>query len=240
MAEDVNDAMVVTDDAPIATSEMQQVGAMISAAVDKGLDADGIKALTETYVKMADRQAAQMFNAHFARFKAECPQPRRTAQSHHGSYAPLDEIERVCRPYLQVHGFSYSWDSEPVADGKLVKTICSLSHEGGHTKRSSFVVPITTRAGMGEQEKYVSAYSWGQRKTLEAVLGLISTAEAEAMPMSRISDSQAADLDALIEESGADRAKFLKHARVEKIEDILTEQFGPLVKALEQKRRAKG
>ena len=89
---------------------------------------------------------------------------------------------------------------------------------------------------MGEQEKFVSAYSWGQRKTLEAVLGLVSTSD-EALPMSRIDESQVVFLDELIAESGADRAKFLKHAKVDKIDDILTEQYAELVKALEEKKR---
>ena len=218
-----------------ATTEMQNVGAMIAAAVEKGLDAAGIQALTDTYVKMADRQARQEFNAAFARFRAECPQPRKTAKSHHGTYTPLDEIVRVCDPHLDANGFSFRWDGEP--ENGLWRVTCTLSHIGGHSEQAHFSCPLSTRGHLGEEEKYAIANKWGQRLSLVAILGLTDTDADGDQRFSRIDASQVADLETLITDAKADRARFLKHAGVNKVEDILTEQLPELVKALEEKRR---
>ncbi len=53
----------------------------------------------------------------------------------------------------------------------------------------------------------------------------------------KISEQEAADLLALIEEVKADKAKFLEYMKLEKIEDMPTKAYKIAVKALEAKRK---
>lgn len=230
--------------------ELAQVGGMMQSAIDKGMDAEAITALTNTYVKMADRQARQQFNEAFKLFRAECPQPRKTKKvnvnrsaggfSHSFMFAPLDELERVAGPHLEAHGFSYWWDN-PSVEGSLVSVVCWLEHEAGHKRPSHFSVPMTTKAGMSDQQKHHSAYSFGQRVTFEAACGLTPTdADLGGAPLSRIDEQQAAFLEELMVEAKANKERMLKLAGVNKIEELMQEQYGEIVKALEAKKRAQG
>lgn len=53
----------------------------------------------------------------------------------------------------------------------------------------------------------------------------------------KIGEKEAADLDALIEEVKADKAKFLEYMQLEKLEDMPAKAFKIAVKALEAKRK---
>jgi len=217
-------------------SEMQRVGGMIQTALEKGMDAEGIKALTETYVQMADRDARREFNAAFARFKAECPQPRKTKKAHHSMYTPLDELERVCGPHLEANGFSYWWDSGVV--NNMMEVTCHLEHDAGHSKSSTYTCPFSKIAKMSEEDKFSSAHTRARRYSFISILGVTSTDEEGGHDLSKLNDEQAANIEALLDElpTGV-RPRFFKWASVTKTADMLQEQYSSAVKNLEEKRR---
>lgn len=224
--------------APTNGGEIQQLLAAITSGT---VDAESMEKMVTLYERMADREARRLFNVAFAKFKAECPEIRKTqtvkAGSFHYTFAPLDEIDRVVRPHLESSGFSYWWDS--ATNGGEITVTCKLEHEAGHSKESHFSCPFTSKAGMSDQQKHASALTYGKRQSLTSVLGL-STTDADTdggAPLSKIDEAQVALLDELIRDAKADRSKFLKHAKVGTLEDILTEQYGELVKALEEKKR---
>lgn len=55
--------------------------------------------------------------------------------------------------------------------------------------------------------------------------------------LAKITEEQAADLEALIEEVGADKAKFLKYLKVDAVADLPAKNYSTAVKALEAKRK---
>ncbi len=229
------------DSTALAPTGGGEIGDLLRAAIDKDVTVESMEKLVGLYERMEDRNAVKAFNAAFKVFRAECPEIRKTQVVQAGSFAytfaPLDEIDRVVRPHLEAHGFSYWWDSD--TNGGEITVTCKLEHEAGHSKESHFTCPFTSKAGMSDQQKHASALTYGKRQSLTSVLGL-STTDADTdggAPLSRIDESQAALLDELIRDSKADRAKFLKHAKVDKVEDILQESYGALVKALEEKKR---
>jgi len=199
--------------------------------------------LVNLYERLEDRKAHAQFNADFAAFKAECPAIKKTEQVAFGAVgsktqytlAPLDGICATVDPILQRHGFAYSWDSE-VQEG-LMRVSCTLTHSAGDSRASSFSCPFTTKAGMSDQQKYASALTYGKRQSLTSVLGLATTdTDTDAALAETIGAEQIADLDSLIDEVGADRARFLKFCGVKNIEAIQSHAYGAAVKALEAKR----
>jgi len=56
--------------------------------------------------------------------------------------------------------------------------------------------------------------------------------------LEKINDQQVADLDALIEEVQADKQRFLKYLKIERLEELPARAYGSAVKDLEAKRRA--
>ena len=154
----------------------------------------------------------------------------------HYNYAELDHIADTVGPHLNREGFSYTWDS--VDDGKMITTKCTLAHVRGHSRTSSFACPIDTRAKMSEGQQRSAAWTVGRRQSLVSVLGLTTTEpDDDAVSDETITEAQAADLAALIDEVNADRAKFLSYMKVKKISEIRLTEFSAAVKALEAKRR---
>ena len=79
--------------------------------------------------------------------------------------------------------------------------------------------------------------------TKAAILKLLmlETGENEESRMEHtrtITDDQAATLDALIADVGADKAKFMKWAKVGSLDDISAKAYATCVQMLEQKRKA--
>lgn len=227
-----------------------EITALLRHALDAGASVEALERLVALKERVDDRQARASFFDALAAVQEECPaiQKRRTAKittraggSYSYSYAALEDITRTIRPIMRKHGLSYSWDVTQ-GDGALI-VACILRHVEGHEERASFPVPVDSKATMSDAQKNGAALTYGRRQSLVAVLGL-TTADDDvdgsdvAGSADAITKDQAADLDALIEEVGADRQKFLRWAGVKNLSDLPASRYGKAVQMLERKRGA--
>jgi hypothetical protein len=121
-----------------------------------------------------------------------------------------------------------------------------LRHIDGHSERASFPVPVDTAAAMSDAQKNGAALTYGRRQSLIAVLGLTTADEdldgvqgqRPEREVVRLTEAQVADLDALIDDVGANRAKFLRWLGVERLSDIAQTEYDRAIRALEDKRSA--
>lgn len=229
-----------------------EVTALLRHAVDAGASVEALERLVALKERVDAEQARRAYFEALARAQEEMPEvPKsRTAQiatrsgaSYSYRYAALEDITRTIRPVLRRHGLSYAWDVSQ-GEGALVVT-CVLRHVDGHEERASFPVPVDTSARMSDAQKNGAALTYGRRQSLIAVLGLTTADddldgvqhERQRGAAQTITESQAADLDALIEEVGADRAKFLAWAGVERLEEMSAERYRKAVQMLERRRQ---
>lgn len=222
---------------------------LLRHAVDAGASVEALERLValKERVDAADARRAY-FDALAATQEAmpEVPKSRkativtRGGGSYEYRYAALEDITRTIRPVLRAHGLSYAWDVAQ-GDGGLVVT-CVLRHVDGHEERASFPVPVDTSARMSDAQKNGAALTYGRRQSLIAVLGL-TTADDDvdgaesAGSAETITEDQAADLDVLIDEVGADRQKLLAWAGVETLADLPADRYAQAVRMLERRRR---
>jgi len=164
---------------PSTMDIIAQVSAMPSDAGDR-------VALMEKLIAMKyadeDRQARRAFEENFAKMRSELPTIKKskevklTSGKHMYNYAPLEEIQKICDPILQRHGFSYSWREEAIQDGKRVW----FDLFGfGYTKSNCFSAPLLG-AKSNDKGEYVNAVqaarmtsSYAKRNSLVDGLGLI-------------------------------------------------------------------
>jgi len=232
-------------EAPAIRVQKNEISQLLERALDKNISVEALEKLVALHERVADRNAAQEFHDALARFQASCPPIGRTRAVDYVTstgarvrynYAELDHIVAVVGPGLHAEGFSYWWDSAD--DGKMITTKCTLSHVNGHSRTSSFACPIDTRAKMSEGQQRSSAWTVGRRQSFVSVLGLTTTEpDDDAVSMETITDSQVADLEALITEVKADRKRFLAYLKVPKLSEIRLVEFSAAVSALESKRR---
>lgn len=131
--------------------------------------------------------AKRQFEEQFAKMRRELPAIKKTKEvtrsggQHMYNYAPLEEIQKVCDPILQAHGFSYSWREEAIPDGKRV---WFELFGYGHTKSNCFDAPLLGAKQSNSGGEIVNAVqaarmtsSYAKRNSMVDGLGLVIEGE---------------------------------------------------------------
>jgi hypothetical protein len=157
-------------------------------------------------------------------------------------YADLSAVWEACRDALTANGLAVIQSPGPIAEGRLEMTTM-LVHSSGEWIRGALTIPL----GKVDAQAYGSAVTYARRYALAAFVGVSSAdddgnAAAKAAPKANgndpwITDDQAAELVALMDEVGADRERFLNHLRIDTLSRLPASRFADAVKALEMKRK---
>jgi hypothetical protein len=214
------------------------LGVIAQAVTDPRMDVDKMERLLAMHEKIVFEQHRTAFFAALARLAPKLPEIGKHGQSHHGNYARLEDIDRAIRPLLAEEGFALSFDSQSV-DGGKIRVICRLSHTEGHSETKQIDLPVDNSGSKNGAQAAISTVSYGRRSLTKMFFNLIEAGEDDDGNggSSAISEEQARDLNALMDEVKADRPRFLKYMGVEKTEDILERDHRKAITALEEKRR---
>src|SRR5712692_11447269 len=141
--------------------------AMLTAAIEKGIDAQGIKTLAEVFERMQAKHAEREFNEALSAFQGECPVilkkkaidfPTKGGGLFRSRYAEMDTIIDDTRELRRKYGFSHSFDRE-VTD-KQVRVVCILRHRGGHQTSTPFAVPLPKDNKLSEAHAVAGAVTF--------------------------------------------------------------------------------
>src|SRR3990167_516713 len=244
--------MIMSDDKQLAVVEPQtQLAAVIAAvtraAADPSVDVTKMQAILDMQERILNRNAEAEFNAAMTaaqlgvgRVSTDATNPQ--TRSKYASYAQLD---RAVRPVYTQHGFALSFDTGDAPEAEYVRVLCHVSHRGGHTRTYHADMPADGKGAKGgdvmtKTHATGSAMSYGMRYLLKMIFNVAIGEDDNdgngVKPV--ITDKQAADLQALMDEVGADPVKFLKFMGVESVDDIAATDYDKAVKALERKRSA--
>ena len=217
--------------------------AMLSAAIAKGIDAEGIKTLAEIYERMEDRRAQREFTAALLAFQRVCPPIKKTSRvsfptrkggTFDSQYAKLEDVTMVVRPLLQAHGFSFTFDTE--IRGKEVKAICVLFHVGGHSTRTSFTAPADPEPKLSDAHSTASAVTFAQRYAFQLALGIVPGGDNDgktyAESGAKITTEQLQALQKLLADAQADTKAFWNYAGIRKLEDLPAKDYAKIRQAL--------
>ena len=156
----------------------------------------------------------------------------------------MGEIARTVDPILAKHGLSYRFRTEQ-QEGGAVRVICIVAHRDGHAEENALTAGRDESGNKNNIQAVGSTITYLQRYTLKAALGLAASNDDDAKAVTvaekggSITEVQAANLRALIEEVGADIVKFCNYMNVEAIPDITVADFPRAIAMLEKKKVAK-
>ena len=232
---------------PSPTHAMMVTPQLLQAAVEMGAEGrENLRFLLETQRQERAEWAAREFAVALAAFQRECPtiKPNRRG-AHDVPYADREQVMHTIQPLLSQYGFSVTYGA-PTAEerqGEGFAVVCIVRHTGGHSERTPFTVPresASKRMNVSQAEGSASEYA--MRYALKAALNLRTgdrddDGHAAGRP-DPITTEQAANLQALAEEVGADEVRFLKWAGAASWDTIPAERFSACVDALERKRSA--
>ena len=225
---------------------------LLAAAVEQKLPAAEMREVFELFKDVRALEAREAFFEALAGFQSECPNPEktkkaevtsaRTAAKFNYMFAPLDETIETVRPYLQKYGFSYTWNSDVTKPGALKVTFV-LRHIRGHSEESSMTIPTESAAAMSAQQKEGSAYTFAQRRTMWAGLGLVATdMEDPELPTAtaKITEDQVVEILDLMTEAKADKEKFFRFLGVESLDDLPVAKYSQAIGSLRQRIENRG
>lgn len=228
-------------------NEDGDITSLVRYALEKEVPVEVLERLVALQERVSDRNARMAFVRAMSAFQSEVGPIFKTGviPDNHGNersrFAPLPVIAETIRDPLAKHGLSYSWDSTD--DGEFTEVRCTVRHIDGHSETASFKCRTKDAAApkMSGVQISGSARTYGMRYSLKQALGLTEKGEDNDGNVPRtyetISDKQEADLQALIEEVGADKAKFLEWMGVESLSDIPAAHLETAVRSLEKKRK---
>lgn len=208
------------------------------------VDVAKLERMLDMQERIMAKNAETAFNSAMAKMQAELPVITETGKIVHkgtliSTYAKFEDINDAVKPILRDHGFAVSFKTDTSA--QQVKVTCILTHSEGHRETTDIVLPADTGGAKNAVQAVASSVSYGKRYTMEALLNITSRGQDDdgqaAVQVARITPDQIADLEALIQEVGANEQQFCRFMMAKHLGDIRADQYQKAVKALEAKRK---
>lgn len=240
------------DTAVVMNQSDNVMQAIVAAAQNPNIDPDKMERMMALYERMEAKKAEMAFSSSFSAMQDELPEITEGGAIRHSGklisqYARWDEdINPVIKPILSRHGFALSFRID-TKDGVNVEGV--LSHREGHSEKTTITLPADTGGAKNAVQAVASSVSYGKRYTAGALLNLTTGGQDDdgqkAAAPTPIDDDQAANIQALIDEVGADKAKFISYLEnfgkcsIGDIEHIPAKMYKTAIAALEGKRKKK-
>lgn len=217
-------------------AELPDVGKMMEAAMAHGAEGvEMLEKLVDMQMRLLDRQAESGLVVALAQFQAACPPIPKTKQVRYATtrgtevdfnYAPLATIQKIVDPILHRFGLSYTFDTRDMG-GKSVKIRGRLQHVDGASRTSTVTLPV---GGMQDSaaQRYAGTMTYGKRYVLSALTGIVIEDDVDGQQPGSpepIGADELAELQALIEESGADVRKFCLYLGVDSLAALPSSRF---------------
>lgn len=210
---------------------------MLAKAVEGGADIDVLEKLMGLSERWDANQARKAFDNAMSAAKAEIPVivknrvvdfTGKTGLRTNYRHEDLAEIARTVTPILAKHGLSYRYRTTSNLNEPVTVT-CIVSHRDGHFEENTLSAGRDDSGNKNSIQAVGSTLTYLQRMTLKAALGLAASDDDDGTTSGgepeTISPDQVGDLQALIESKGADRARFLKYYKIERLSDLPASRF---------------
>lgn len=214
--------------------------ALLQQAIDKGINPNELSQLMDLQERYEKRLAAEAYAAAIAEFQRRCPAIRKGRKPQSGpsyTYASYDDIMAVAGPLLAELGIVVAFSTEQV--DKSIRVTCRLT-VGTHSESHTFTVPIPDMR-VNDTQKFGAALSYAKRYGLQGSLNIVVTDEdtdAANLADKSITEDQALQIEDWIVTTNADRARFLKWAKVDRIADLPASKYQNAIDLLSKKQGA--
>jgi len=224
--------------------------ALLAMAVQQGADLQKLEKLMELQERWEKNEARKAWVAAMNQFKANPPTLFKNKTVAFGDtkydHATLHHVVNVITEALSKYGLSHRWTTEQLEGGQI-RVTCVITHIQGHSESTSLQAGADMSGKKNNIQALGSTVTYLQRYTLLAATGMAAKDMDDdgisAEPVTTITGAQAADIHAMLDETGADKAKFLSYlakagkVQIQIVEDIPANMFSMAIAALERKRK---
>ena len=218
---------------------------LISQVVDNpDFDVEKLAKMMDLQERYEDRRAEIEFNKAFNRVQAKLPTVVENCDNSQtkSKYANIKALSTAIKPVYTAEGFSTSFSEGKSELEGQIRINGVLRHTGGHKEPYSVELPRDDAGMKGTVNKTPthaasSTLTYGRRILTLMIFDVAPGDDTDGnMPSIPITEEQAANIEALLDETGADKVRFLKYAGADSIEEIDEKYYSTCVKMLEKKR----
>jgi len=207
---------------------------MLDRAVASGASIETLERLIALRDRWDASEARKAFNEAVAAVKADIKPVVKNRTGHNSKrYADFSAIASAVDPLLAKHGLGYRFLTE---QDQSIKVTCILFHRNGHSEQTTLAGPADTSGNKNAIQAIGSTLTYLQRYSLVQMLGIAVSDDddgAAGGASEKLSAEDAQNLRDMLKAKGAPEDKFLKWAKVERIEDIPTAQYDACVTAVQ-------
>lgn len=234
-----------------ATNILEIIG---RAANNPEVDIDKMRALLDMQKEIFAHEAKMQFARAMAIVQGKVPQIVKKSENKqtNSMYAKLEAVCKELVPIATENGFSMVFGTAKPSQEHWVKATCKLMHSGGHQEDFEAEMPFDTTGIAGKTNKTEihgakSAYTYA-RSMLTCLMFNVTMKDDKSdddgnaaghKQENLISEHEAANLLALIEETEADKKKFLEFFKVESVERLPKARLKQATEMLEKRRNHK-
>lgn len=167
----------------------------------------------------------------------------KTKADTHYKHEALSDIADAIDPILAQHGLSYRYVTN-AAPGQPISVTCIIAHRLGHEEQNTITAIHDASGNKNPIQAMGSTVTYLQRYTLKAALGLAAAydddGKAAGKPLEEdlpITDAQIGKLKKMLDEDGADVAKFCEYFEVDNLAEIPASRFDQALKTIEARRK---
>lgn len=233
---------------PYAVPADPMVAMIERVVLDPNASLDKLERMLAMKERLDATSARKAFDAAISEAKAEIPPIIKnrevdftTAKGRtHYRHEDLAEIARTVDPILSRYGLSYRFRTSQES-GRVYVT-CVMAHRDGHAEETTLAVGADESGSKNHIQAIGSAVTYLQRYTLKMALGLSAAVDDDTRAVSQggqITPDQFLELRTMIEQAGADEAKFLAFLGVELLDELPAAKFKGAVDALRMKIKQK-
>lgn len=240
----MNHLTTIQDSASESVQLMEMIREM---AANPQADVGKMTALLNFKREVLKDRAEAEFNQAFARLVPKLPRIKKDgAVEYKGKeafkFATYDKIDEAIRPLLLEEGFTLSFTTEPAAGGGLIGH-GKLMHISGHSVTASMPAPVDTSGGKNAVQGIGSTFSYLKRYLTTMLLNLVFEGQDDdgnRGGMVFIDAKSVQAINELLEETKADKPRFLQMMEVAEVENILAKDYSVAMNALIAKRNKLG
>lgn len=229
--------------ATVVKTQSIHPGQMIEMLIEKpDFDPDKLIKLFELQERYDAKVAREAYYKAMTRFSSIVPQITYDSMVSYGTtnfaFASLAGILSKIQEAMGQCELQASWKTN--SDNNIISVTCIITHELGHSEETTLSAIADTSGGKNSIQAVKSTVSYLRRITLEAMLGLAAKGEDDdgQGATEYVTEEQAANIQALFDEVGGAKDKFLLNFKADSFETIPADQFQRAIKLLEEKRKA--
>lgn len=222
--------------------------ALVSKALDQGVDPEKLGKLIDLAEKMQAIQAKQAYAVAIAGFQADCPRvlKSRPVNKKDGglmyNFAAYEDVKRVTQPLEAKHHITTSFDFKLTESGHLNGTLYITV--GSHTEQRSFLVPIAKGMNTNATQDFGGAVTYLKRYLYCAAFDIVITGEDNDARFSAetINEAEQTEIELLMREKDAQPDRFFNwiseqaKETISRVNEIPKRLYGRVVSTLKAKK----